>query len=57
MFFFCAGSLPFIITMGKMLLNTVFNLFKIDFLGQVSKINIIIMQRLQKKRTLVNKWK
>lgn len=27
-----------------MLWNTVFNLFEIDFLGQVSKINIIIMQ-------------
>lgn len=44
MFIFFVVSLPFIIMMGKMLWNTVFTLFEIDFLGQVSKINIIIMQ-------------
>lgn len=55
MFIFFVGSLPFIITGGGVLLNTVFNLFEIDFLGQVSKIIVIVMQRDYKKRTQVKK--
>lgn len=49
---FFVGSLPFIIKIKTALLNLDFNLYQIDTHGQVSKINIIVMQSNLTKKNL-----